>query len=43
MTWNALAIVGRVVAHQVHPGDTVRVRLAQADPAARQVDLQRVG
>ena len=40
---NELAVVGRVVAHQVHPGDTVRVRLAQADPAARQVDLQRVG
>ena len=36
------AIVARVVAHRVAPGDRVRVRLVEADPAARRIELVRV-
>ena len=38
-----LAVVGRVAAHGVQPGDALRVRLEVADPAARRVELLRVG
>jgi exoribonuclease R len=37
------AIVARVTAHRVAPGDRVRVRLVDADPAARRIELERVG
>lgn len=40
---NELAVVGRVVAHQVRPGDEIRVRLSDADAAARRVEFERVG
>jgi exoribonuclease R len=36
------AIVSRVAAHSVDPGDAVRVRLTGADPAARAVTFERV-
>jgi exoribonuclease R len=38
-----LAVVGRVGAHRVQPGDRLRVRLERADPASRRIELQRVG
>jgi exoribonuclease R len=37
-----LAVVGRVDAHGVKPGDAVRVRLKSADPARRTIELTRV-
>jgi len=36
------AVVARVDAHHVEPGDDVRVRLVEADPAARSVRFERV-
>ena len=36
------AVVARVSAHRVVPGDDVRVRLVEANPAARQVRFERV-
>jgi exoribonuclease R len=36
-------IVARVAAHGVEPGDPLRVRVAQADPVARRIELERVG
>jgi exoribonuclease R len=38
-----VAVVGRVAAHGVQPGDALRVRLEVADPAARRIELLRVG
>ena len=37
------AIVARVVARRVDPGDDIKVKLVSADPAERRVDLERVG
>jgi exoribonuclease R len=36
------AVVARVAAHRVDPGDPLRVRLTRADPAARVVEFTRV-
>ena len=36
------AIVARVAAHRVDPGDPVRVRLMRADPVTRTVEFVRV-
>ena len=36
------AIVTRVTAHRVAPGDRIRVRLVEADPLARRIELARV-
>ncbi len=37
------AIMARVVAHRIDPGDEIRVRLLRADPAARAIEFERVG
>lgn len=37
------AVLAKVSAANVDPGDTVRVKVLAADPVARRVDLQRVG
>ncbi len=37
-----VAVVGRVVAHGVQPGDAIRVRLDSADPQRRAIELTRV-
>lgn len=37
------AIVARVVARKVDPGDDIQVKLVSADPTARRVDFERVG
>jgi exoribonuclease R len=37
------AIVARVVARRVNPGDDIQVKLVNADPAERRVDFERVG
>jgi exoribonuclease R len=37
------AIVARVVARRVNPGDDIQVKLVNADPASRRVDFERVG
>ena len=37
------AVVARVAAHRVDPGDAIRVRLTTADPVARSVEFTRVG
>jgi exoribonuclease R len=37
------AVVSRVTAHGVNPGDAVRVRLTDSDPATRNVTFERVG
>jgi exoribonuclease R len=37
------AILARVHAARVTPGDEVRVRLVEADPVARRVGFERVG
>ncbi|MEO5899299.1 MAG: RNB domain-containing ribonuclease [Ilumatobacteraceae bacterium] len=37
------AVVGRVAAHGVQPGNAVRVKLVGVDPAQRRIDLERVG
>lgn len=37
------AIVTRVVARRVDPGDDIQVKLVNADPAERRVDFERVG
>jgi exoribonuclease R len=37
------AVLARVEAHRVDPGDTVRVRLASVDVDARRVRFERVG
>jgi exoribonuclease R len=37
------AVVARVAAHRVDPGDNVRVRLVRADPAARTIEFARIG
>jgi exoribonuclease R len=37
------AIVTRVVARRVDPGDDIQVKLVRADPAERRVDFERVG
>ena len=39
---NGLPIVARVAAHQVEPGDTLRVKLTDADPDARRLVFQRL-
>ena len=39
---NDLPIVVRVAAHHVDPGDTLRVKLLAADPAARRLTFQRM-
>ncbi len=36
------AIIARVVAHDVDPGDAVKVRLVDVDQAARRIDFERV-
>lgn len=37
------AVVARVVARRVDPGDDVQVKLVRADPAERRVEFERVG
>lgn len=37
-----VAVVARVVAHRVQPGDEITVRLTEADPAKRAVRFERV-
>ena len=37
------AVVARVVARSVDPGDDIRVKLVNADPVERRVDFERVG
>ena len=37
-----LPIVARVAAHRVEPGETIRVKLTGADPAARRLVFQRM-
>jgi exoribonuclease R len=37
------AVVARVVARRVDPGDDIQVKLVNADPAERRVDFERVG
>jgi exoribonuclease R len=37
------AVVARVVARHVDPGDDIQVKLINADPAERRVDFERVG
>jgi exoribonuclease R len=37
------AVVGRVTAHGVQPGDAVRLELVGADPVQRRIDFERVG
>ncbi|MFT5026806.1 MAG: exoribonuclease R, partial [Ilumatobacter sp.] len=37
------AVVARVVARHVDPGDDIQVKLIKADPAERRVDFERVG
>lgn len=37
------AVVARVVARRVDPGDDVQVKLVNADPVERRVDFERVG
>ena len=37
-----VAVVGRVAAHDVQPGDAIRVRLDSADPQRRAIELTRV-
>jgi DNA-directed RNA polymerase subunit E'/Rpb7 len=37
------AIVARVEARRVDPGDEIRVRLVRADPASRSIEFERVG
>ncbi len=37
------AIVARVAAHRVDPGDAIRVRLTRADPVTRVVEFARIG
>lgn len=37
------AVVARVVARRVDPGDDIQVKLINADPAERRVDFERVG
>lgn len=38
-----VAVVAKLEARHVRPGDEVRVKLVAADPAARRVEFQRVG
>jgi hypothetical protein len=37
------AVITRVAAHRVEPGDAVRLRLVAADPVQRRIELARVG
>nr|MDQ3312049.1 RNB domain-containing ribonuclease [Actinomycetota bacterium] len=37
------AILARLTAHQVDPGDQITVRVGEVDVAARSVHLERVG
>jgi len=37
------AIVARVVARRVDPGDDIKVKLVRADPAERRIEFERVG
>ena len=37
-----LPVVARVSAHQVEPGDTIRVQLTGADPETRKLTFQRM-
>ena len=37
------AIMARVVAHRIEPGDEIRVRLVRAEPATRSIEFDRVG
>ncbi|MCU1360414.1 MAG: ribonuclease, partial [Ilumatobacteraceae bacterium] len=37
-----IAVIARVPSHNVEPGDELRVKLVQADPATRQVKFERV-
>lgn len=37
------AVLARLPAHRVSPGDAVRARLVRADPASRSIELTRVG
>jgi exoribonuclease R len=37
------AIIARVAARRVDPGDEIRVKLVRADPASRSIEFERVG
>jgi exoribonuclease R len=37
------AVMARVAARRIDPGDEIRVRLVRTDPTARSIEFERVG